>query len=212
MPYIFSNGRCFPEAGNLLVVDDDLWDALKLKPEYCAKKEADRESYLWDKLIEEFSNNIDKENVLFKESASNFECVVRVMAKEDRFCRRILSKCFKEFHQSSDTRSRMVPSPSGVLYVFLALPHGTDRRYRIAELAGRSYVARMLHPDLTQVIGIATEHYEANKGYSLDAYYLLRENWTPEDQAQAENLQREFGYFVKPRQSHMSQDEYPNAS
>jgi len=196
----------------LLVIDEDLWDALKLKPEYCAKKEADRESYLWDRLIEEFSNNMDKENVLFKESASNFECVVRVMAKEDRSCRGILSKCFKEFHQSSGTRSRMVPSPSGVLYVFLALPHGTERRYRIAELAGRSYVARMFYPDVTQVIGIATEQYEANKGCSLDAYYLLKKNWTPEDQTRAENLQREFGYFIEPRQSHISENEYPNAS
>jgi hypothetical protein len=206
------NGRCFPQSVNLLFVDDDLWTTLKLKPEYCAKKEADKESYLWDKLIEEFSNNMDKENVLFKDSAEEFECVVRVMAKEDRLCRRILSKCFKEFHQSSDTRSRMVPSPSGVLYVFLALPHGTNRQYRIAELAGRSYVARMLYPEVTQVIGIATEQYEANKGSSLDAYYLLKENWTPEDQTQAENLQREFGYFATLRQSHMSEDEYPNAN
>ena len=206
------NGRCFLPDANLLVIEDDLWEALKSKPEYVSRKEADKDSYFWDKLIEELFNNPDKENVLFKTSASEFERVVRVMAKEDRFCRRILSKSFREFHQEAKTRSRMIQSPSGTLYVFLAFPHGEDRRYRIAELAGRCFVARGLNSSVTQVIGIATEQYEVGKGFSLDAYYLLKDKWTSEDQAQVEYLQREFGYFRNLRQTHMSEDEYPKAS
>lgn len=209
LAFYLHHGRSFPSDGNMLIIQDDLWRAVTSKPEYLAKKDADKESYLWDGLIEELSNNFDKENELFKEAAPELEPVVRLMAREDRFCRRILSKTFKEFHQTGSVRGRIVQSPSGVLYVFLVCPHGEARRYRIAELRDRCFVARGLHADCKEVIGIATEYYEPSKGFSLDAYYLRKDQWTDLDQAHLCGLQKEFGYFVDPRQSRVSEDEYP---
>ena len=123
------HGRSFPSDGDMLIIQDDLWRAVTSKPEYLAKKDAEKESYLWDTLIEEFSNNFDKENELFKEA--ELEPVVRLMAREDRLCRRILGKTFKEFHKAGSIGARIVQSPSGVLYVFLMRPHGEARRYRV---------------------------------------------------------------------------------
>ncbi|GAI30930.1 unnamed protein product, partial [marine sediment metagenome] len=128
-------------------------------------------------------------------------------------CRRILSKSFTEFYDLASknvVRSRVVSSPSGILYVFLACPHGEDRKYRISELGLRCFVIRGLNPKYKTVIGIATEQYKTRKGFSLDAIYLHKETWTSEDQTRLEDIQKKFGYFTNPIQSKAHEDEYPN--
>jgi hypothetical protein len=95
------------------------------------------------------------------------------------------------------------------VYVFLAMPHGTDREARRRELLLRMFVAlgrfKAAHP----VVGIATEQYEKGRGHSLDLSLLKRNSWTDEDQARMEEMQRELGYFTNPKFSRMSEDEYP---
>ncbi|GFP32526.1 hypothetical protein HKBW3S42_00830 [Candidatus Hakubella thermalkaliphila] len=176
---------------DLIVIDDNLWVEFTKKGQYQAKKEVDKVSYLWDRLIETFCNDFQKGDLAFGNSLTEVEKVTRVMAREDRFSRRILGKEFIEFIELASqqkVRSRVMPSPSGILYVFLACPHGGDRKYRVTELGARCFVIRGLNPDYTTVIGIATEQYEIGKGFSLDAVYLSKETWTPEDQTQLEYL------------------------
>jgi hypothetical protein len=208
------NGKTFPSSYDLIAIHDNLWAGFTKKKERRAKKEMDKVSYVWDRLIEIFSNDFQKGDLEFGNSLTEVEKVTRVMAREDRFCRRILGKMFMEFMElanSQKVRSRVAPSPSGILYVFLACPHGEDREYRVAELAGRCFVIRGLNSDCTTVIGIATEQYEIEKGFSLDAVYLYKDAWTPEDQTQLEYLQKEVGYFTSSIQSQMHEDEYPNS-
>lgn len=208
------NGKTFHSSYDLIAMDDNLWVGFTKKKERRAKKEMDKVSYVWDRLIEIFSNDFQKGDLKFGNSLPEVEKVTRVMAREDRFCRRILGKMFMEFMELANqqkVRSRVVPSPSGILYVFLACPHGEDREYRVAELAGRCFVIRGLNSDCTTVIGIATEQYEIEKGFSLDAVYLSKDAWTPEDQTQLEYLQKEVGYFTSSIQSQTHEDEYPNS-
>ena len=208
------NGKTFPISYDLIAIDDNLWAEFTKKKERRAKKEMDKVSYVWDRLIEIFSNDFQKGDLEFGNSLTEVEKVTRVMAREDRFCRRISGKMFMEFMELANqqkVRSRVVPSPSGILYVFLACPHGEDREYRVAELAGRCFVIRGLNSDCTTVIGIATEQYEIGKGFSLDAVYLYKDAWTPEDQTQLEYLQKEVGYFTNHIQTQTQEDEYPNS-
>ena len=67
----------------------------------------------------------------------------------------------------------MAPSPSGIVYVFLARPRGVDRKERVAELRNRCFVARGLNKDAVTVIGIATEQYVRGEGFSLDVAHLI---------------------------------------
>ena len=92
----------------------------------------------------------------------------------------------------------MVPSLSGVKYVFLARPFGEGRQRRVEELTLRCFVARGLEPAARAVIGIATERPEPGKGHSLDALYLDKPEWTEEDQRNLELVQEELGYFAAP--------------
>jgi len=207
------NGRKFQAGGASLMVIDTLWDSFQDKDEYRAKQLADKDSYVWDNLIELFCDDILRGTLEFGNSLTEAEIVVRTMARENRFSRRILGKSFLEFMDRSshkEVRSRMIPSPSGVIYVLLALPHGEERKFRVAELGTRCFVARGLNPTCKTVVGIATEQYERGKGFSMDALYLTKETWTDKDQAHLEAMQKELGYFVSPVQTRIKEDEYPS--
>ncbi|MBE9593250.1 MAG: NERD domain-containing protein, partial [Proteobacteria bacterium] len=75
------NGRNFPSNYDLIIIDDNLWVNFTKKREYHAKKEADKVSYVWDRLIEIFCNDFQKEGLEFGNSLTEVEKVTRVMAQ-----------------------------------------------------------------------------------------------------------------------------------
>lgn len=204
--------RQFPDKFDMLVVDDTLWEGFKESEAYKAKKEADEMSYTWDRLTEILCKDILHGNLEFGPGLNESEIAVRIMAREDRFGRRILGKSFIEFYElarQKKVRSRMALGTSNTTYVFLCIPHGVDRTYRKAELGGRCLVARGLNKDRDTVIGLATERYEEGKGFSIDLLYLNIPKWTDELQEQIEYAQKEFGYFDNPQSMKIHEDEYP---
>ena len=52
---------------------------------------------MWDRLIDQFADDILKDNLEPGASPSNEEQALRYMAREDRFSRRLLAEAFKEF-------------------------------------------------------------------------------------------------------------------
>lgn len=208
----FHKGRTFPSGFGAIVIDEGLWAEVSAKEEFRARKEADRESYFWDELIEHLITGLKCSFLAYQDPKKGAERLVRTMAREDRFARRILAKAFREFMDlaaTGEVRSRIVPSPSGVIYVFLARPVDHDRRKRMAELAGRCFIARGLNKSSKVVIGLATEQYAPGQGFSFDAYCLKKEDWTEEDQKKLQQLQSKTGAFISPRCSRFSEDEYP---
>jgi len=205
-------GRTFPRGYDAILVDEGLWAKVSAKEEFRARKEADRESYFWDELIEHLITGLKCSFPACEDPKKRGEELVRTMAREDRFGRRILAKSFREFMDlaaAGKVRSRIVPAPSGVIYVFLARPVRHDRRKRMAELAGRCFIARGLNKSSRVVIGLATEVYAPGQGFSFDAYCLKKEGWTKEDQKKFEELQSKTGAFTSPRCTRFSEDEYP---
>lgn len=206
-------GRNYPAGVDLLILSDDLWDGLVARDEFKRKKQADAESYLWDALIEQVASEHDPELTESHGPQDDpnppVERVTRIMAREDRFSRRLLAKAFREFHQGRAIRSRIVQSPSGVVYVFLATPRAYDRFLRKDELLGRLFIARGMHKSAKVVVGIATEEYEPKGRFSIDTAAYFKEEWTADDQAKMEHLQRETGAFVTPTWTSSREDEYP---
>lgn len=198
----------------MLVVEDGAWDELIRKPEWGRRKEADRTSYVWDQLIELVAGDAlgSGLEVGGKEES---ERVMRIMAREDRFCRRMLADAFNAFMAlaaQNEVRARIVSSPSGIDYVFLAAPHTEPRRMRTQELGLRCIVARSKMAAAHRsapVIGLATERHSPGAGSSLDAVMLDIPEWTPEWQSNADGIVRDLGYFAAPQYSRASDDEYP---
>ena len=204
-------GRKFPDQRpEVLALTDDLWDAFMNRPEVAARKEADKVSYVWDGLIDEFAGDMLGDNLEPGASPTNVERALRVMARESRFSRRVLGEAFKEFLEESTTHAHatMLQAPSGVVYVFLAYPRAASREAAKRELQMRCFVARGLHRESKTVVGIATEQYSP-EGYSLEVAVHHQPEWREEHQQRLNQIQRDLGYFVSPRRAEQSYDEYP---
>lgn len=142
------------------------------------------------------------------------ETVLRTMAREDRFARRLLARGFNEFMAraaAAEIRARQVHSPSGVVYVFLAADRTEPRDERVRELQYRCLVARGQQPDATAVVGLATEPYVGKAGFSLDVIHLSIDSWTPEHEGLMVRIQKDLGYFSAPLRQSVQPDEYPAA-
>jgi hypothetical protein len=206
-----TNARKFPPANGFKI--SGLWDDFRSRIEYHDRRTADNVSYSWDRLIESFYDDFIKNNLETPMSLANIERSIRVMAKESRFYRRALAKAFIEFidlasEAKKEIESRMLLSPSGIIYVFLAKPHGYDRQARAAELGLRCFIARG-KSNAEIVIGIATEQYRPNYGHSFEFCYLFQKSWTDEDSEKALEMQRDLGYFEKPNEYKRHFEEYP---
>ncbi len=209
LAFYLYKGRKFPDNYDAILISDGLWEQVQSKQEYARKQEADKDSLIWDKIIEEFCEGALKNELEFSSSLTNTERSVRTIARETRFARRILGKAFKEFLDASmKVRSRKLKSPSGIVYVFLAMPHGVDRKFRVAELSNRCFVARGLQTEAT-VVGLATEQYVKGQGHSLDLCHLYLPVWSTAQQKRLEQMQKELGYFTDPLVTKDSEDEYP---
>lgn len=211
-----------PELGvpDMIILDENLWESFQAKPEYERKKLADRESYAWDQLVEVYCHDVLNEHLEIGFQPSDLERIARMMARENRFNRRLLGGKFAEFMARSSPslpdkqrlRSRMVPSHSGVVYVFLTRPHGYPRDLRSKELGLRCYIARGVNPyKYDTVIGIATEQPEDGKGFTLDSFYLWMKDWTDEDQRKIDLMRNELDFFNKPVETRVKWDEYPSS-
>ena len=177
--YLHGN-RTFPRA-DLLLIEDGAWTQFIEKPQVKAKEAADQGSYIWDRLIERIARDAAARNMLVERSLGEDESVLRIIARENRFNRRVLGQSLKSFFEASTAntvRSRMVASLSGVGYVFLAAPRDEDRGKRNEELSVRCFIARAQLDYCETIIGIGTEQKTGERGASWDLHLLSIPDFT----------------------------------
>ncbi len=212
LAFYLHHGRKFPRNYDHWVIGDEFWSGFTRRPEYRAKKEADGDSYIWDRLIEHLAEFVLEGKMEFGKTLSENEIVLRCLAREDRLARRVLSGSFKEFLElarAGKVSARMGSSPSGIGYVFFAAPPDYDRKSRIAELGNRCFIARNELRDCTTIIGIGTNVKRATQGFATDLCLFSAPTWTDKQRQHAERMKAELGFFKAPRVSKLTADEYP---
>jgi len=203
-------GRTLPDLDRL-ILDNNLWCAVQEKPEFKARKAEDRVSVLWDNLIEllcdKYGEQFETGPVL-----SSDETVVRTLAAENRFSRRFLSAAFKGWMELGKTGARTLVSPlTNVAFVFATFPRDWSRELRKRELRLRCFASRS--PNVTGsriVIGLGTEVYDP-AGFSFDAVYLEKPDWTEEDEKVAEDIRAKLGLFQETNYVRATADEFPGS-
>lgn len=206
-------GRTFPQDSDFLMIGPGVWEEVQSKPEFQARKREDEDSYKWDYLVEMLGGDFGHDNSPFGLEPTQREFVVRAMARENRFFRRLLAKSLSGFladAKANKTRSRYVQSNSGVVYVFAYFRLGEERNARVAELTARCFVALNSVDGVKGIaIGIGFSEFNPSIGSETDLVHMevdpARDEWRHE----AEMLKNEFGYFKSPVSTHLCQDEFP---
>jgi hypothetical protein len=237
--HIFPSASNFgaPEGYSITLVDGDL--GVLGTQEHRAKKEADRISYVWDRLIGVFTENIlagTSVAILGEEpSAVRAEPALRIMTRETRLRRRALGHAFSDAlrsaeEQRQDRFSRVVVPEKGDRsfdygYIFLVLAYPTKfelkegyqqyRRARVAML--EAYCATVLYErrDLRRMVGIALDassRVTGRSGGSEDLIAFEVDEWSPEFERQVEKSRAQYDILraSRLRTARVHHDEYPS--
>jgi hypothetical protein len=215
-----------PEDGPVLL-EEGHWVNYASRPEVQAKSFADRESYLWDEIIEDFARNSVSGTLYWAGSheLSVSERILRILAREPRVRRRMLARSLRERVRDAPPSGQvsfrsMLPSfPGDPHYVYVVdtpnegvkgnTPAYEDYRTRRREILSWYCQAAMEHfTDASRIVGIATEG-GLGHGRSHDLCLLDRANWDQELAEGARDIMARTGWFRSMRVSRGREDEYP---
>jgi len=200
--------------GELLTITEGFYEGFKERPENKARKQADKISYVWDKLITQFTDHIlagtSVKIANQVPTAALAEPALRFMAAECRVRRRALSQAFLDALSNSekldqDRYARVVlpvDSVSPVVaYVFMILkyPDYLDdkgaydqyRQARVTMLETYLYAVLQDYRSIETVVGLAFDGHGSDtdsRGGSEDLIALQVSEW--DEELEAEVLQR----------------------
>jgi hypothetical protein len=212
---------------HLLSFDESLYPELRNRPEYLAKKRADKPSYFWDRLIEQFIRLGDPKVVdpgIAQNNALTEEAL-RTIASESRFRRRLLVRTLRGALLKAEkspalkwfARAFAAPEMSDRVYIFLiftkseADSYEQYRRYRISVLHAYCRIAKLKFSSANTFVGIALDHPVRDyTGSSEDLFIYKSDSLTNEERAETERYQRELGILSDSLElQHMHVDEFP---
>lgn len=219
-------GHYFPVPAEATAVyfDEGFWRDFEQSPQRAAQIEADRISYLWDGLIDEFGKHMLAGTSSFRshEDVREVEPALRYMAGEPRVRRRMLADSLVAVMQRVPSppmrhAARVAGSndPSDPWYVFLTLeprPEENEAEYRLNRrelLSSYCLVARYLNPSVPAIVGIAVEPGFDRERRSEDVLAFDARDWSPEAEARAKYLHEEIGLLRERREFAYSVEEYP---
>jgi len=210
---------------DLVVVDDTLFRNLQTNPAYQRKKEADRISYEWDRMIDRFIECGDPaiHEAFVVQPPNETEQGLRLLAAEDRFRRRQLADAFIGAMKRvgpGDRIGRVVYG--GVadesVFVFVVVPkrdaesYEEYRKYRVALLHAYCRIAKLQAPLGTVFVGVGFDNPHKNyPGGSEDLFVYTQKVWTAEDLAELERKRDELQILGPNMQiGRMRGSEFPN--
>ena len=221
--HVDDHGHAFalPPDGSALVIPRDNWTSLASNPRYIAKKLADKPSYVWDSIIEEFTKHTLGATLILDShtSVAGNERLYRIMAAESRLGCRVLANALRGILLSVPKgqigmRTTMSNDAPDTGYVFVAMsnmgmPEDQFRLYRRAYLADYCLIVASKCRQFRSVVGLATEAGLGGKKCSHDLVYIDAGEWTEEMEADAQETQKRTGLFVRTTAKHIHDQEYP---
>jgi hypothetical protein len=100
-------------------------------------------------------------------------------------------------------------------WVFLAFPYLRSASYEKNRDTRRWFleacclVTKLMWPGAKDIVGYATESSQGKAGRSEDALYMDVREWTPEMEAEAKRLQREYRILTNANFFEFHETEYP---
>jgi len=200
--FVPPNGGTWAD-GEVIAIDGSHYSELVRNPQYIAKKAADQVSYLWDTLIENFTQHmLGGTSIVIDGSEYNLkngELAARHMALECRFQRRSHGEAIKGAMREGMNRDQffraMLPlkhsKENETAFFFLSMKYldwmeerGGYEHYRKKRVQLMTAYAQGLlvkYSYLNRVVGIGTEPPKQGRGSSEDLMYAEQADWTEVD-------------------------------
>ena len=207
-----------------IYLDEGFWREFSQNLQRKAQISANRYSYFWDWLIENFSKHFNQGTSYYNthESIKDHEKLLRLLARENRTRRRFLSDAFLDFSTKVNPNlkaSRIIlpDRDKYPYYVFLLVPETADvpyekyREMRREMLLAHCLITKLDFPNAKDIIGIATESGRTGEG-SEDLIYYDATDWTDKDRKNAEKIKSDLirANLLNPRHKfEKTEYEYP---
>lgn len=186
---------------DMVAIETGTWEYIQARPEFAAKKNADKVSYFWDHLID----------VTHTCPGPDYRQIARELSRLNRFERRYSSHVFLSAHgKAAETGEslRRYGSSKDTTYVFMFAPKNYPREHRAAQLNNVCLVARDVYNDNPKVIGIATE-IDLYGEHTYDFFLLDFPEWFEDNHRLAQRLQKKHNILVDLKPVRFKMDEYP---
>lgn len=203
-----------------LAIEPGFWSKVIAMPEFIARKEEDKISYLWDEVIEYVSRSYIRARTGGSADHHTFDFALGTMASESRFSRRILGAHLwanweKGRLKPDAGRCALLPSPfiSGVIYAVCLFPPSHDREARGLEVQARAIVGGFQFPATDTVIGIGSEtDFLVTGRYTIDLAVHSVSSLSDDDRGFWKNFQAEHGWYSDKRSHDVDIQEFPRES
>jgi hypothetical protein len=207
------------QIGDFITILGGEYDRLQRNPGYRAKRDADRISYAWDRLLNQFTNSVLAGDWVTPDGdvidAAKAETALRSMALEKRIYRRMLGHSIVDAMQIAEREKHdrfcrvILPGEQSadvnVAYAFLILAYPTNfelkggyeqyRKVRVQILRAYCLNTFSQNRQLKRVVGIAIDassKVTGRRGGSEDIMAVEIESWTPEFESEVQELCERF--------------------
>ena len=186
-------------SSTLIFLESDIWEGFSKSDEFDDYKESVKISYIWDRLIEIYADDLLTDGMfdMHSEEVTYNDLALVEMALQPRLYRASIAEAFTDFinNKSEEVKSRAVLGYGRTAFVFLLGPT-SDRQARARELALRCLVVRGRVEDIDTVVGIGRDRlHSSTVGYSSDLAYIHMSEWSKEYDDKVTEIQKELGYF-----------------
>jgi hypothetical protein len=197
---------------NAVMVGEGEWRDLIGLPQYIETKDANQQSYLWDKIIQRTCDNWQNGRLLGDGQLLSGRGAIHEMAKEPRFMRREIvrriSHAIDAFPSSKGQPTRYLTFFNSYYpdkaYVFLQLwipreIRGVDEMYRAKQqeiLRIACGAAKNRHPNLQTVVGIAVPPPKLERELGEDLMWMDCSQWSEDLRAEYEELNSDWNFFA----------------
>lgn len=217
----------FEPKADTIFMEEGFWESYKKNPQSIRKKHADKDSYIWDSLIEALSYHVVQGTQHHTNSPgiSGIEPALRMMAQLGRFERRLAGKSLIDFldryaYQGTVKASRIikVTSRPHLNFVLFVLPYLKNkdyedyRRLRRTMLEVYCLAMKVRYPDLLDIVGLGFDAGE-HAHRSEDLMYLDARDWDTSRNAQIIEDMKAFDIFqtdLDKNMRKMGEKEYPD--
>jgi hypothetical protein len=208
-------------SGDRLSLPEGPWQNFVRSSERTAQLRANRISYIWDDIIERFTQHFLQGTSQFRthSTLASHELILRFFAREPRTRRRMLMSSIVAMIENTPPTWRrtvvLVPTrPGDPHYVFVIFPlpaqysYDECREMRMTFLEACCRVVKLDFPDALDIVGFATET-SSSIGRSEDAAYFDARLWTDELAALARKHKEELGILRNPNRLNHVECECP---